>query len=233
MQITPLHHVTLTQKQLQSLPSWKHLPEGRPCRPRVWKYSCEIDQQGVIPTHPGYIAWFSSLHLIVPPSYSFCTVPLNWWMKGVPGAEKKWEQPLSAVLGSDWAEQGLWGGRKDGTTQDTGLNLSLWLKVTKAQEHTQRLLYLMGGWLYCTGVPLYYWVAGQSRALPHQGTSAKSLEILLLEMEGPQLLDSESRWKSKCMNRVYMGWKRHKLINVTENQGLLFILPHNAKARQY
>jgi len=35
------------------------------------------------------------------------------------------------------------------------------------------------------------------------------------------------------MNRVNMEGKMHKRIKVTENQGLLFILEHNAKTRQF
>lgn len=70
--------------------------------------------------------------------------------------------------------------------------------------------------------------------MPYQQASSKSQEIFLYrEMEGPQLLDSESNKKSKCMNRVNIEWKMHKIINVIENQGLLFILEHNAKTRQF
>lgn len=57
------------------------------------------------------------------------------------------------------------------------------------------LLDLMEGWFYCIRFPLHYRVVGQSRVLPHQGASTKSLEIILYKERrgGPQLLDSESR----------------------------------------
>jgi len=54
---------------------------------------------------------------------------------------RSWEglgELLSAAMGLDQAPPGLQGSRKDGTAQDTGPNLYAWLKVTEAQEHTQR-----------------------------------------------------------------------------------------------
>lgn len=35
------------------------------------------------------------------------------------------------------------------------------------------------------------------------------------------------------MNRVNIEWKMNKIINVIENQGLLFIFEHNGKTRQF
>lgn len=78
IQITILHHASLIQEAIIVAAKKKTSAWGKILQARAVKvFWCEIAQRWVIPALPPYVVQLSSLHLIVPPSYFFSTVPLN------------------------------------------------------------------------------------------------------------------------------------------------------------